>query len=701
MRCSLSWLLSGAVFIGLTPAALSDNAPSESTVGSTISYGMEFIASYPNAVTALDIIQRIPGGAQIASSGGNSNARGFSNNDDRILIDGKRISGKSNDGNDALERITIEQIERIELIRGGNPDIKVSSQAAIINIVLREGSSKNAGSYETQFRTTRGGAAAIGAKISYGGQYGKLDYFLAAERFVNSNDGKQIDRELDADGNLLRQLNEVEDTDFHRYSVTANLGYNFDNGDVFRLNGKWERRKFEGVQPGTFFFPDTDGSLVLGGTSLRTFSDTRRPSQIEFSGDYEKQLGETFKLKLIGLYSTSDRRVFQAEDFDIQGPETEDDFQFITTEDADEKIGRASLTWTPNETHSLEFGSELTFNGLDSGLELFERVDDALVQSDIPGANIRIEETRNESFAIHSWALSPKWNIETKITTEYSEITQTGAVLDLSRDFFFIKPSTDIRYDISDRQQLQVSVRRLVSQLDFADFASAVSNDDEVIGSNTELSPEKRWQFETSYEYRLPNDQGSIKLGFRYDDFQDLIQRIETSPGVSGVGNVGAARLYRYSADGNLRLGFIGLENALIETKVTIQDSKAQNPFTGGTTRFNNRRNYELDLEYRHDLRSLGASYGIKLHSHGRQTFQDINETIETNGKEHFLDVFAETIILKGLIARFEVRDLLNQDRGRIRRVYENGVASGSQTSAVAREFHYGQRFFLTLKGTF
>jgi len=701
MRASTALAVILALTAHISSPALADDAAVQVNEGSTIVYGAEFIAGFPNAVTVLDIIQRIPGGSQILGGGGNNNARGFSNNDDRILIDGKRVSGKSNDGNDALERITIEQVERVELIRGGNPDVKVSSQEAIINIVLREGSSKNAGSYETELRVTRGGATAIGAKLSYGGAFKKLDYFIALERVANGGDGKQFDRDLDADGVLIRQLNEIEETSFRRHSITGNLGYNFDNGDVLRVNGKWEIRDFDGGQPGVFFFPDGNGNLVEGGRSFRSFVSDRKPAQLEFSGDYEGRLGDNFRLKIIGLYSESDEVFVQGEDEDITGDVIEEDFRFASLTSSDETIGRASLTWTPNTTHSFEIGSELALNNLDSGLESFRRENGVLVEQDVSGANIRIEETRNESFITHSWALSSRLNIETSVNTEYSEISQSGVNIDLSRDFFFIKPSTDIRFNLTDRQQLQLSVRRRVSQLNFGDFAASVSGDDEVVGSNADLSPQKQWQFETSYEYRLPNDQGSFKLGFRYDAFQDLIQRIETSPGVSGVGNVGSARRYSFSLDGNLRLGFIGLEDALLETEVRIRESKAPNPFTGGTTRFNNFRHNRMDLRYRHDLRSLGASYGIEWQRRGKQFFQDIDETIEFKGPLNFLSAFAEAKVLTGLIARVEVRNLLNIDTGRIRRVFEDGVASGVQTSTVDREFRNGQRFFFTLKGTF
>jgi len=68
----------------------------------TIVYDEAFFAQYPNAVSILDIITRIPAGSEIIRTSG-GDARGFSTNEDRILIDGRRYTGKANDSESALE----------------------------------------------------------------------------------------------------------------------------------------------------------------------------------------------------------------------------------------------------------------------------------------------------------------------------------------------------------------------------------------------------------------------------------------------------------------------------------------------------------------------------------------------------------------------------------------------------------------------
>ena len=113
---------------------------------STLIYDRKFFSRYPNAVSVLDIIRRIPAGQTILDASGGS-ARGFSVNDDRILINGKRLTGKSNNSEDALGRITVDQVDHIEIIRGSSPAIKVTSSESIINIVLVTTSTKGSGSW--------------------------------------------------------------------------------------------------------------------------------------------------------------------------------------------------------------------------------------------------------------------------------------------------------------------------------------------------------------------------------------------------------------------------------------------------------------------------------------------------------------------------------------------------------------------------
>lgn len=170
----------GLVSASDVDSALAQEEAPEGVSSTTLVYGAEFIARFPNLVSVLDLIPRIPGAEQILGDPRMQQfmqRRGFSGNEDSVLIDGKRISGKSNDSRSALGRINIDQVERVEIIRGSNPDIKVSSQRGIINVVLKEGVSRGSGAWRAESRTiARTGTARFGGSLSYGGTAGALEY---------------------------------------------------------------------------------------------------------------------------------------------------------------------------------------------------------------------------------------------------------------------------------------------------------------------------------------------------------------------------------------------------------------------------------------------------------------------------------------------------------------------------------------------
>jgi TonB-dependent Receptor Plug Domain len=127
------------------------------------------------ATTAEDMIRRIPGGSQIldANNGGGPNQRGFGASGAQILIDGRRISGKSNDMATALRRIDAKQVDRIELIRSTAEGLDVASEGVVINLQLIKGaSSKGQGTIEVNARFT---------------VCRSTDWFLMRERLVTLN----------------------------------------------------------------------------------------------------------------------------------------------------------------------------------------------------------------------------------------------------------------------------------------------------------------------------------------------------------------------------------------------------------------------------------------------------------------------------------------------------------------------------------
>src|SRR5690606_27706645 len=71
-------------------------------------------------VTALDMVRRIPGFAIVRDDSGN---RGFGQARGNVLINGQRVSAKSNGAEVALGRVAAARVVRIEVLDGTQTDI--------------------------------------------------------------------------------------------------------------------------------------------------------------------------------------------------------------------------------------------------------------------------------------------------------------------------------------------------------------------------------------------------------------------------------------------------------------------------------------------------------------------------------------------------------------------------------------------------
>ena len=80
--------------------------------------------------SALDLVRQIPGFS--VNEGGED--RGFGQADTNVLINGRRVSGKSNGPTQALERLSVESVIRIEILDGASLDIGGMS-GQVVNVI--------------------------------------------------------------------------------------------------------------------------------------------------------------------------------------------------------------------------------------------------------------------------------------------------------------------------------------------------------------------------------------------------------------------------------------------------------------------------------------------------------------------------------------------------------------------------------------
>ena len=633
-------------------------APDESTVV----YPAAFFAQY-SPVSANDMVTRIPGVSLSSSSSG----RGLGSGGD-LLIDGKRLAGKDNSASTQLTRIAADQVERIELIRGSSGTLDVRGAAQVVNVVLKDAGRRSSVSVEVSADRHHDGKYDPGATLSYGGQAGDLSYLFSILADPKYNNTDRTEYSYAPDLSLNEIVTEESTRDQKAYEFSTNLGYEFER-DRIQLNALYKddahpvyldrQIATPGVSLPTFERELTDKDIYnweIGGTHEHTFADNSRFQFLFVVNDEtDDSVRERFRLGSNGedknLYLESNKRTR-------------------------ERIGQGTYSWRLSDTQDMQLGLERAQTILDTSLFYGTATANGVASpmygglvpvrsASNPGSTV--EEMRYEGFAVHNWALNDRMTLESTLLYENSTITQTG-VVDRSRDFEFIRPKLDYRFDVTDNLQFRALVERRVSQLSFESFTATTNDDDvdkETTAGNPDLSQEKELYYETTLEYRLPDDGGVLTSRFFYRDIDDVIGKVNISSDpnkpVSATGNLGNGQRYGIYLDASTRLSFLGLPDAVLTTSVNLFDSYVYDPILGEDRRFNSRGN--TSIGFRHDVTSLGLNYGFTLSSDidGGQMDVDV-DTIERDASEPSLSLYISKVAFNNITFRLESNNTLNSD---------------------------------------
>lgn len=740
-----STLLLGAAFFALsTTTSFAAQTTTSTGDASIVTYEQDYFVQYA-PVTLLDMLQRVPGANEILNKnrqqrGGrgqgaqNQGERGFGSGGDQILMDGKRLAGKSNNIDDTLGRISAENVEKIELIRGAAQGLDVQSQGLVINIVLKEGTTNSSTFWQVKSEMKGSNDPGFEALVSHSGSLNNFDYVLSAARTSNNGFFNRTEEFFNAAD--VRTGDRLVDTEFHQrgWEFNTNLTYNFENGGVLRLNGLYETEK------GT-----NDEDRIETGNNAEDilWARNEKENQWEIGGDYTKNfdgLGN-FKFLFVVNRENGDEFIDRFQDANLANPflETIEEEHEIKKE----KIVRASLTRNIFESQSLEVGGEAAFNNFDKSFasEEFDTDLDTFVPEAVD--DVKIKENRYEIFAHHTYNVSDAFVVQSSLTAEFSKIVADnffpdGSLLDTrNTNFTYMKPRLNLRYDVSPRDQLRATVEKKVSQLDFNNFVTNFDQrSEEFRFGNTQLRPEQLWEFLLAFEHRLANDGGSIEFEGFYRDFTDKIERtdfteyvgldlmptdIETFFGLVGQdgfddvrafinddgsdfidksGNIDGATSYGVNVKGSLRLGFVGLSDAVLSATYTYEKSNVLNPFTLIDQRFQRQSLHRWDVNYRHDITDLGLSYG------GRAVFNSDAATTDINDYWPFspqasLSLFAEYNIFSGIKVRVDAKQLTKRRGISTQYTYLDHIRLNELSVRAEKDTRVPREIEISLQGTF
>lgn len=684
-------LLAGsAIFLTLcAPALAEDGAALPAAEGNAARtggqvYEAEFFARF-SPRTALEMLVQVPG-FTIRDDGGQ---RGLGQATANVLVNGQRLTGKSEDTFTQLGRIAAKSVLRVEIVDAATLNVPgLTGQVA--NLIVKDDGFSGNFAYRFEAREKFTKPLHNRFEASFTGKLGDVGYTLGISHLSHRGGAGGPSEIRAANGTLLEQRSDVILSYYDPPKVSLALKYAGPDGLALNLNASrmWEN----------FRFTQAELRQPVGGVSReRALAESERERNYEIGGDLAFGLGPG-QLKIIGLLrgETEPYRVDSIFTYADDRPATGDRYE----QDADktERIARAEYGWKMGGA-DWQLSTEAAFNRLDSTARLFT-LDPAgdFAPVPFPDGTGGVQEDRYEAILSWSRQLARRLSLQLTGGAEYSRLTQSGAAA-VQRAFWRPKGSLSLAWEAKKGLDLSFKARRRVGQLSFGDFLARVSlQDDNANAGNAELVPPQSWEFELEAKQSL-GKWGSSTLRLYDYRIADLVDIVPIGLTGESPGNLDGGRRYGLAWSNTFELAPLGFKGARIDLELALEKSRVTDPLTGAARPISNTRDAGLELAFRHDLPRSDFAWGFNANYNHFQNYYRLGEVGLGYEGPTFASLFVEHKDVFGLTVRASVHNILGA-----RNRFDRTVWAGRRTSSPVlftehRDRLIGPIFSLLLRG--
>lgn len=677
---SLAVLLAGSLFAQDTPAS---SATTTATDGKRIYVPADFAQFAPR--TALDMLNRVPG----FSIRSEEIERGFGEASGNVVINGQRISGKSNDVVTELGRIPAANVDRIEIVEGETFDIPgLTGQVA--NVITRAARISGQWAYRPEFRAYYSDPLFTRFEVSVSGTQGPVQYTLGLDNRGNRSGAGGPTWLYDPNGTIIETRDEQWRGNAEQPRISGRFVYDGPGAAVGNLNLSYGRLYFDYLEEG-------ERLGTRSGDHSRVVTSDEHGDNFEIGGDYEFDLGRG-KLKLIGVgrgsgYPNETTVVTRFADGDTSG------FRSTRTGDEREMIGRSEYRWARGVAE-WQLSAEGAFNSLDSTSRLFEMHQNGTFEEvDFSGGTAKVEEDRYEVMASHGRPLSAAVTMKVSAGGEYSQLAQVGAG-GTTRTFWRPKGEISAAWKLSPRTDFSAKLARRVGQLDFFDFLASVDvATDQETSANPDLVPQQSWDLDLE-GVRALGAWGRTTLHLYGQEIDDIIDYVPIGATGQAPGNLDHAMVYGIESRSTFNLDPAGWRGARLDARFIWQDSEVDDPLTGEQRPISGNLQEYFDLALRHDVANTdwawGTGYSYSLYAK-QYRLTEVGRQWEG---PVWGNVYLEHKNLAGLTVRATIGNLLAADS-----MWDRTVHTGRRTDPVdyieERDRQIGPIFSFAVRGKF
>ena len=650
-------------------------------------YQAEFFARF-SPRTALEMLVQVPG-FTIRDDGGQ---RGLGQATTNVLVNGQRLTGKSEDTFSQLGRIAAKNVVRIELVDAATLDVPgLAGQVANV-IVKSDGISGNF-AYRFEARPHFTDPLFNRFESSLSGKAGRIEYTVGLSNLSSRGGagGETVIRR--ADGSVIEQRDDVITADYDQPKLSLAAKIEAGKGTLINLNASyryyWFRYKLDDqrVLPG-----DIDRS--------RRYREREQGANFELGGDAAFKLAGG-QLKLIGLARgnngpSTNESVFSYAD---NRPQTGD--RYHQQQDFSETIARAEYGWKAGAA-DWQVSAEAAYNKLNIAAELAS-LDPAgaFVPVPFPDGTGGVKEDRYEGIFSYSRPLARSVSLQATLGGEFSRLSQTGGAQPVVREFWRPKGSVALAWTPEKGLDLSFKARRRVGQLNFGDFLARVFlGENNANVGNDQLVPPQSWEFELETKKSL-GKWGSTTVRLFDNHIQDLVDYIPIGATGESPGNLSGGRRYGIDWNSTIELAPLGIKGAKLDIKLLLEHARVRDPLTGQTRPMSEIQDRVVEIGYRHDIPGSAIAYGFDFNTYHFQNYYRLGEVGLAYEGPTFAGLFIEHKNVLGLTLRASAGNLLNGRNWFDRTVWAGRRNSSPVQFTEHRDRLIGPIFSLLLRGNF
>jgi hypothetical protein len=516
--------------------------------------------------SALDMLNQVPG----FSIRSDNQQRGLGEATGNVLVNGQRLTSKSDSIFDQLARIAANRVEKIEIVDGASLGIPgLSGQVA--NVTTKPTTISGRFDYRMVFRPKYAKPNFVNGEVSVSGSGDRLEWTVALSD--GSGRGAAGGPSYIYDG--LGTLTENRDVLIQFWGdtprVAGRIKWKGPGSTILNANASYSQTYQNSLN-------DEDRDLVTGLDNLRDTQGRTRGHNYEIGGDIDFALGPG-RLKLIGLDRAghsnfrSDLNFIYAD----QSPTTGS--RYTSLADTGEQVARAEYRWKMLGG-DWQIDGEAAFNQLDQVAHLYSLTSTgSYSEIPFPGSSGGVTEDRYESILTHNRTIGKGLTVQLGVGGEYSKLSQTGPG-GLVREFWRPKGSLTLAWTPHTGLDLSLKLARTVGQLNFGDFLASVAlASGNANAGNVQLVPPQAWELDLKLKQNL-KAWGSVELTGYGRWIQDYIGIIPVGTAESS-GNIDSATLYGVRLQATINLDPLGWRGAKINANGFLEGSNLRDPLTG------------------------------------------------------------------------------------------------------------------------